>query len=423
MLPVETPPDYRSPRLLGVFAAWRLQAYGYTLAGGYALFAWYLYRLGVWLLSNRGMPVYHDFTCAFVAGWLALHGQIGSIYVAGPFIGAQEAIVGAGHVLFSNWPYPPTYFLILAPLAILPYLAAFFAWGFTTLLGYVAVIYLIVRQRPAIAVALASPFAAWNFITGQSGALTASLIGAALLNLERRPVLAGIFIGLLTFKPQWGILIPVALFAAGQWRTIASAALTAALLAGLSLLAFGLGPWIDFPGEFSAQADLNLFATSARWGLSQSPYGLLRFLNGSTSVAWLGQGLITLGVAAIIWLVWRSRVRYALKAATLSAAALIASPYAFAYDLTAIAVPVAFLATDQIDRGLLRGEQAILLLLFVASLAVFLSAGRAPIGAPILLLVLWLIVRRALVSPEGRRRAVLAKQSRKVRVSRLKSHA
>jgi hypothetical protein len=390
-------PDRQFVRPLGIFAPWRLQAYGHTLAVGYAVFALYLYHLGFLLLSKEGIPVYHDFTCAYVAGWLALHGQIHTIYLAAAFKSAQEALVGTGHALFSNWPYPPTYFLILAPLAMLPYLPAFFVWGFTTLVCYVGVIYLIVRQRAAIAVALASPFAAWNFITGQSGALTGSLIGAALLTLERRPVLAGVFIGCLTFKPQWGILIPVALVAAGEWRAIVSAAITTVLLAGLSISFFGVAAWVGFPRELLAQAHLNLFpaSTSGRWGLSQSVYGLIRYLHGGETIAWLGQGLTTLGMAVVVWVVWRSRGRYATRAAALSAAALIASPYAFAYDLAAIAVPVAFLAKDQMDHGLLRGEQTTLLVLFAASVSLFAMAGKAPGGALILLTLLWLILRRA----------------------------
>jgi hypothetical protein len=214
------------------------------------------------------------------------------------------------------------------------------------------------------------------------------------LTLERRPVLAGVFIGCLTFKPQWGILIPVALLAAGQWRTIASAAGTAVLLISGSIAVFGVDPWVGFPREFLAQAHLNLLATSARWELSQSVYGLIRYLHGGKAFAWAGQGLTTLSMAVIVWLVWRSRVRHALKAATLSAAALIASPYAFAYDLAAIAVPVAFLAKDQTDRGLLRGEQTTLLGLFIASVLLFVTAGKTPGGALILLTLLWLILRR-----------------------------
>jgi arabinofuranan 3-O-arabinosyltransferase len=384
------------PRLLGIFAAWRLQAYGYTLAAGYALFAFYLYRLGVWLLNKNGVPVYHDFTDGYVVGFLARHGKTAAIYLPAAFIKAQEAIVGAGHVLFSNWPYPPTYFLILAPLAILPYIPAFFAWGLVTTLGYAAIIGMIVRRRQAISVALASPLAAWNFIAGQSGALTAALLGAALLNLERRPALAGVFIGCLGYKPQWGILIPVALVAAGEWRAIAGAAAATALLAGVSIAAFGIGPWIEFPRAMLAQANLTLFAASDRWGLLQSVYGLIRYLHGGDRIAWLGQGLTTVGVAVIVCLVWRSRARYALKAAVLSTAALLATPYAFAYDLAAIGVPVAFLAKDQIESGPLKGEQTILLSLFAAGFGIFVMAGKLPLGAPMSLALLFLILRRAI---------------------------
>src|SRR5207237_6815523 len=87
---------------------------------------------------------------------------------------------------------------------------------------------------------------------------------------------------------------------------------------------------------------------------------------------------------------------YGLKAATLSTAGLIATPYALAYDLAAIAVPVAFLASDQIRCGLLRGEQTTIIALFVASLAVIPTTGKAPVGAVILVTLLCLILRRIL---------------------------
>jgi hypothetical protein len=161
-------PRREALRLLGIFAAWRLLAYGYTLAVGYAVFALYGWWLGVWLVNKEGVPLYHDFTCAFVAGLQALHGKIASIYVPAEFIRAQEALVGTGHVLFSNWPYPPTYFLILAPLATLPYVAAFLIWGVLTLFGYVTVVYLIVRRPPALLYRRLAVWH-WNFIAGQSG--------------------------------------------------------------------------------------------------------------------------------------------------------------------------------------------------------------------------------------------------------------
>src|SRR5207244_1340486 len=98
------------------------------------------------------------------------------------------------------------------------------------------------------------------------------------------------------------------------WRAIASAAVTTISVAGLSLAAFGASPWAEFPRELVAQADLNLFATSDRWGLSQSIYGLVRYLDGIAAIAWMAQGTTTLIVGVVVWLVWRSQVRYALKA-------------------------------------------------------------------------------------------------------------
>ncbi len=389
--------DGRCPPLLGIFATWRLLAYGYTFPVFYAAFFLYLYWRGLWLMSNSGVPVYHDFTNVFVAGLQALHGETASVYIPAEFARLQDALVGPGKSLFTTWPYPPTYFLILAPVALLPYLEAFLTWESATLLGFIVVIYLIVRRSPAIALVLASPFTAWNFLIGQSGFLTASLLGASLLVLERQPVLAGIFIGCLSYKPQFGILFPVALVAASQWRAFASAACTAVFLAGASVAAFGVDTWTAFPQELLAEADETVFAEpESRWGYVQTVYGLVRALHSGAAIAWFAQGATTVATIIIVAIVWRSPVRYPLKAATLSVAIFIATPRGFAYDLAAIAVPIAFIAKDQICRGLLKGEQTIMIALFIASLSIFLTAGRAPVGALILLTLFGLILRRAL---------------------------
>src|SRR5207237_4867428 len=108
--------------------------------------------------------------------------------------------------------------------------------------------------------------------------------------------------------------------------------------------------------------------SAATWGYLQTVYGLIRYLHGGAALAWLSQGITALCAATIVWFVWRSPTRYALKAAILSAMALLASPYAFAYDMAGIAIPIAFLARDQMRCGLLRGEQTILLGLFCAIL-------------------------------------------------------
>jgi arabinofuranan 3-O-arabinosyltransferase len=387
--------DQNAPRPLGIFARWRLLAYGYTFPVFYGAFFLYLYRRGLWLANESGAPVYHDFTRFWVAGWQALHGET-ALHSLAEFRAVQDSSAGPGHSPYSLLSYPPTFTLILVPLALLPYFAAFLTWEAVTLVCCIAVVYLIVRRQPAISLMLASPFAAWNFLIGQNGFLTASLLGASLLFLERRPVLAGMFIGCLTYKPQFGVLFPVALIAARRWRACVSATATAIFLGVASVAAFGVEGWTALPRALFAEGSETMFA-SPDWGfMLQTVYGLILVLHGGPALAWLTQSVATAGAGVVVWLVWRSPVRYALKAATLSAGALVATPYAFAYDLAAIAIPVAFLASDQIEWGLLRGEQTTLIALFVVSLAVIPAAGEAPVGAVILVALLCLVLRRAL---------------------------
>jgi hypothetical protein len=208
-------------------------------------------------------------------------------------------------------------------------------------------------------------------------------------------------------------LVPVALVAADRWRAVASAAATAGLLAVAAAAAFGVVAWTAFPHQLAAQMNENIPAVgvadaAARWGYVQTIYGIGRLLHADARSAWLGQIAATSVLALIVWVVWRSPARYPLRAATLSASALIATPYAFAYDMAALAVPAAFLAKDQIECGFLRGERAIMTAAFLAllaALAIFgdrpnsTTFGAIPAGPIAVTLLLGLILRRALAMP------------------------
>jgi arabinofuranan 3-O-arabinosyltransferase len=393
-----------------IFNSRWLQTFGYAFAALYLVYFVILDRTGSWIVGSTGLPIYTDFGAWWAAGMQALHGNPAALYDPEEFAKIQSALFGPGEAFYPNWPsYPPTFFLLLAPLALLPYRCAFITWDVVTLIGCVAIVYLIVRRRAAIALTLAAPFSAWNFLAAQNGFLTASLLGASLLFLERRPVLAGVFMGCLTYKPQYGILFPVALVASRQWRAIASAAVTAAVLVGASIALFGAEVWAAFPHGFALQGELSLGADpDSNWGYLQTAYGLIRSFHGPAHLAWLVQGLVTLGGAVIVWIVWRSRVCYGLKAAILSGAALLATPYAFAYDMAAIVIPAAFLAADQLSRGLLHGEKTMWIVLFGAPLAVLATLGDNAHGTtfggtPVCLFTAFtlfcVILRRARVVP------------------------
>jgi arabinofuranan 3-O-arabinosyltransferase len=364
------------PLELDIFKGWWLGWFGAALALLYLFYFGLLYRSGAWLLDRAGLPIFTDFANAWTAGKEALLGNAGAFYDPRELAAAQASLFRKISVSYPYWPYPPTYFLVLAPLALLPYRAAFVGWDIASLAACVAVVYPIVGRKAAIALALAAPFTAWNLLAAQNGFLTAALIGGSLLFLERRPVLAGVFIGCLTYKPQFGILIPIALVASRQWRAMAGAAATALLLAALSAVLFGVRAWAAFPQSLIAQSGLNLMApATSNWGYLQSPYGLARLLHAGTAPAWFVQGATTAALAAIVWRIWRSGAAYRLKAATLSAAALLATPYAFAYDMAGLAIPAAFLAADQLERGLLPGDKAIWIGLFGIPLALLVTLG------------------------------------------------
>jgi glycosyl transferase family 87 len=400
-----TAPVGNSRRSVDIFTGWWLRSFGYALAALYLLYFVILYRAGTWIVNGDGLPIYTDFANAWAAGMQALQGNAAALYDQAELAKVHTALFGPTAFFYPNWPYPPTYFLILAPFGAMPYRWAFITWDLVTLGGCIAVVYLIVRRWPAIALALAAPFTAWNFLAAQNGFLTAALLGAALLLLERRPVVAGIFIGLLSYKPQFGILIPVALVASGQWRAIAGAAATIVFLGGVSIAAFGAGAWAAFPGQLAAQTGMSLLADPSNgWGYIQTVYGLIRSLDGGAALAWLAQGSTTLGAAVIVWLVWRSQTAFPNKAATLSAAALVATPYAFAYDMAAIGIPAAFLASDQLNRGLMRGDKAMWIALFGVPLVILVTLGDSvggptfggtPVGLFAAILLLGLILRRA----------------------------
>ncbi len=392
-----------------MFRPSRLLACGYVLVPVYAALLFAGYLAGNWAVDHAGLPVYTDFSTIWVAGVNALHGEAAALYDSAKFIDMQAALLGPIKIDYPNWPYPPTFSLLAAPFGLLPYVYALLTWNVVTLLGLVIVVFLIVRRVPAIALVLASPFTFWNFFAGQNGCVTGALIGASLLSLERQPVLAGVFVGCLTYKPQFGILFPIALVAARQWRAIASAAVTVALLVCASALAFGPAAWEAFPLGFSSQFTVVLEAGGlpnplADWGRIQTMYGLLRAFTGNAVLAWVGHGVTVVALVIIVWRVWRSEMRYPLKAATLSAAALVATPYAFGYDLAALAIPVAFLAKDQLRYGLLRGEQTVLIILFGASLVALVTLmispvqdklGSAPIGPVLVATLLALVLRRS----------------------------
>ncbi|MEZ5916374.1 MAG: glycosyltransferase family 87 protein [Parvularculaceae bacterium] len=194
----------------------------------------------------NGRPLGTDFSNVYAAGQMARDGDGVRAFDPHYHLARQAEIFNDPDIPVYGWHYPPFFLLVAAALALLPYTAAYLFWQAATLPLYLRAVSAIAPGRTSLVAALVLPATFVNFTHGQNGFLTAALIGAAMALLDRRPLVAGVLIGLLAYKPQFGVLIPLVLIATGRWRVIGAAAATIAGLVAASTLAFGPGVWPAF---------------------------------------------------------------------------------------------------------------------------------------------------------------------------------
>ena len=334
--------------------AFRLVCFGLLVANlAYLAASW-----GSWIIDQSGQIAPTDFVHVYTAGRLTNDGHAALAYDWDQLHDAETAVLGREWKVYLGWHYPPPFLGVAALLATLPYAAAFFAWLAATLPLYLVTIRAIVRDRIGWLIAGAFPCLMPNIIPGQNGFLTASLIGGTLVLLERHPLLAGACLGLLTYKPQFGILFPLVLLAGGHWRAIGAAAVTAIALVLASLVLFGVAPWEAF-FQWLPRTSQALFSEGSRteWYKFQSLLALTRLLGGGATLAWALQLALAALSAIVLLLLWRDqRVAFELKAAATALGVLLATPYVYLYDLTVLAVAAAFLVRCALATGLVRGE-------------------------------------------------------------------
>ncbi len=203
----------------------------------------------VWFRDATGRPRGHDFLAYWAAGLAVWQGTLAAAYDPHAFSAMLAALGAHPEAVSLRWLNPPHFALMLAPLALLPLDVAFLAFVLGTALLFAATLRLAV-PRLAWPTALLSTFgmpAAYAAVVkGQNGFLTGALIGAGLVLLDRRPILAGICFGLLTYKPQFGIVLPFLLALGRHWRAMGAAAVTALSVGGLAAMLTGAGAWVAF---------------------------------------------------------------------------------------------------------------------------------------------------------------------------------
>lgn len=339
--------------------------------------ALYLPMWGLWmitgsgLLDRSGVPIGGDFSYYWIASRLAWLGEPASVYDAARLQMWHQEFFGADTQLI--WSYPPTFLLLLLPAAWLPYLASWTIWTLLGLAGYLLIIRRIAPHHLIIWWALAFPGAFQNFGYGQNGFLSVILLGGGLLMLRSNPFLGGLLLGLFSYKPHLFVLAPLALLAGRRWRALAGLLTGALGLALASVWVLGPNIWRVFLGSLHSSWQIvgrGQVGAGGTLPLIKVPsvFAALRLAGVGTPWSLGVQAAVSLvAAAAVIW-VWARRAPLALSSAVLVLGILLFTPYDFVYDLTLLALPLAWLGWEGYQRGFRRAEPAVLVLGYLTSL-------------------------------------------------------
>ena len=289
-----------------------------------------------------------------------------------------------------EWLYPPHFLLFVFPVGFMPFLPGFLVWGLFTLTLMAVVLGLMVKRPGAVWVLTASPLTARVFSAGQNSFLTGALVGLFAYFFERKPVLAGVALGFMSFKPQLGILIPFALIVAKEWRVFLSAAFVTLTVVVTGSLVCGFDCWPNFLQASSLKGQL-VETHALSWNGMPTVFAFLRSLGIGVSAAYVGHGLVASAAAAITLWVWARVPGSRIRLAVLIAAIPLIPPYLWDYDLMILAPAVALMVCMALESGWLKGEM--LAVFFVWLFPVFATVLSIFIGiqfgfiTPLILLI------------------------------------
>lgn len=357
------------------------------------------------LIDAQGLNAGGDYPVYYLASNMALRGEAALAYDPAELTARSEEVLG----FVSDdlpWFYPPTFFFILSPFALLPLAASLLAWvAFNGAViaawsyGFASWGRRLAGRGWYVLAALAFPSSLLSLFAGQNGGLSAGLLGGGLMLLQRHPVLAGVLLGLATFKPQLGILVPVALIAGRCWRAFAAAAVTFVVFAGASAAAYGVEPWLNHLGALGRAGGMveNSIMPIAKMITPLSTFYLMELPDPLPNILMY---LVSGCSLILVIVVWLRTEHWPLRIATLLIATFLAAPYAYFHDAGILALPLLFWAREGQQQGWRFGEPLLLAAFWLAPYAMWALAVFAGWHLwPLLLLAMLAALRWRFVQP------------------------
>lgn len=372
----------------------------------------YVAFLATWAWVSHGFSTTHgarpgiDFSIFWAASHLMLQGAPLRVYEHFAFTKEQMDLFGGFADAYAvGWVYPPSFLAAVTPFALLPLAIAyllFIAAGaslytFATMRAS-NLEHALGGKRLAALVIAASPGVFVTAVIGQNSLLTAALAGLALSRIVKNPVMAGLCIGLLAIKPQMAIVFPFVLIASRAWKVLAVATLTAIATTAIGVAFCGLQSLQSFFSNANVLRDALLdHGGQGFWFASPTAFSALRLAGLPVVAAYVGHACVAAAAIAAACHVWRNFQDVRLRTAALTIAALLASPYAWHYELAWLGVALACIGAMALEEGWLRGERTAWLLGWLLPIYEhFNRVTMLPQVGPLLLLVLlWMVLQRA----------------------------
>ncbi|MGD9921952.1 MAG: glycosyltransferase family 87 protein [Pseudorhodoplanes sp.] len=274
-----------------------------------------------------------DFVNAWLGAKLALSGNPAPYFEFGAYQALLQKNFGADYPIHI-WSYPPHLLLLTWPLGLMPYVTAYVVYCVFGLILYVAVASEGSRRPEHLLLLIIAPAVTVNIWCGQNGFIIAALLVGGLTQLDRRPVLSGILFGLLSIKPQLGLLLPLMLVLTGRWRTVVAATATIAILLVATALVFGGEVWTAYIRDAMPIQRRHTFEGVQNFMLHMPTAFMNAKIAGLPMAACIAiQSVVSAAtVAAVVWTFWRRRDP-ALSMALFVTAIFTVTPYAFNYDM------------------------------------------------------------------------------------------
>ena len=322
-------------------------------------------------------------------------------------LNAQFAHALAKPLPLHPFLYPPHYLLVLLPFGLLPPFAGLGAFLALSFAGLVAALAFWARDRAGLAflalAALLSPAAAIVAWLGQNTFLScALLVGGFAAVSARKPIVAGILLGLLSYKPQLFLMVPVALVASRQWKTLAAMCATGVVLFAVSAGVFGLSLWREWFQIMTAPSALTERWSSIARINGQNIYAYAAFLGAPLKLANALQVLATLCGAGFVYWFHRRAQDDGLKLVAILATTTLAAPHFLGYDAVAIEIAAALFLAFTLRSGTSVFDTAVAALAWLSPLINPATVFPIAVATPILIVLFLLAVVRRDSRASGR---------------------